>query len=143
MNTLALVACVARKLDRPAPAKELYTSPWFRLARAYVEAQGWPWRILSAEWGLLDPERWTEPYDLTLATMSRERRQGWAQWVLQSPDLYAPGWNQERRTVILAGRLYRADIESVLRQERGHTVETPLAGLGIGQQLKWFKEHTK
>ena len=40
----------------PAKAKDLYTSDWFRKARAYVEHRGGPWFILSAEHGLVDPE---------------------------------------------------------------------------------------
>src|SRR3546814_1566107 len=44
-----LVACVAAKLDRPAPARDLYASPWFQKARAYVERQGGAWFILRSE----------------------------------------------------------------------------------------------
>src|SRR3546814_861850 len=51
-----LVACVAAKLDRPAPARDLYASPWFQKARAYVERQGGAWFILSAKHGLTAPE---------------------------------------------------------------------------------------
>ena len=39
-NRIYLVACVKGKLPRPAPAKDLYTSPWFRKARQYVEQSG-------------------------------------------------------------------------------------------------------
>ena len=51
-----LVACVAAKLDRPAPARDLYTSPWFQKARAYVERQGGQWFVLSAKHGLIAPD---------------------------------------------------------------------------------------
>jgi hypothetical protein len=34
---VALVACVKTKADHPVPAKDLYVSPWFRMARAYAE----------------------------------------------------------------------------------------------------------
>ena len=39
-NRIYLVACVKRKLPRPAPARDLYTSDWFRKARQYVEQSG-------------------------------------------------------------------------------------------------------
>lgn len=61
-----LVACVAAKLDRPAPARDLYASPWFQKARAYVERQGGAWFILSAKHGLIAPETVIAPYDETL-----------------------------------------------------------------------------
>lgn len=71
-----LVACVAAKLDRPAPARDLYASPWFQKARAYVERQGGAWFILSAKHGLTAPETVIAPYDETLGAMQAgERRQ--------------------------------------------------------------------
>ena len=39
--------------------------------------------------------------------------------------------------VVLADRLYRAFIESELR-ERGVDVQVPLAGMRIGEQMSWF-----
>lgn len=50
---LHLVACVKAKATSPSQAANLYRSPWFRKARAYVEAQGAPWYILSALHGLV------------------------------------------------------------------------------------------
>src|SRR5262249_3487912 len=38
-----LVSCAATKLDHPAPAADLYTSPLFIKARSYAEASGHPW----------------------------------------------------------------------------------------------------
>ena len=58
---LCLVSCVKSKLPRPAPAKELYTSDLFRKERAVVEAEGWPWFILSAQYGLVHPGTEIEP----------------------------------------------------------------------------------
>jgi Family of unknown function (DUF6884) len=53
---VCLISCVAKKGPSPAPAKELYQSPWFILARRYVKAKGAPWFILSAKYGLVDPD---------------------------------------------------------------------------------------
>lgn len=137
MNTIALVACAAKKQLQPAPARKLYISPWFRFARAYVESQGWPWFILSAMHGLLEPEKRIRPYNATLSGYIPEIRQLWAtQVVVDIENLYRPC-----RIVILAGKRYREHLAPAL-VERSYTVETPLAGLGIGQQMKWLKEHT-
>ena len=35
--TVYLVSCVGQKRSNPSPAKDLYTSTWFRKARMYVE----------------------------------------------------------------------------------------------------------
>ena len=45
------------KRESRAPAAELYTSTWFKLARRYVEQTGSPWFILSAKYGLTDPRK--------------------------------------------------------------------------------------
>src|SRR5687767_6111885 len=75
---VALVSCVKSKLDRTAPAKDLYTSPLFRALRNYAERHSDRWYILSAEHGLLDPERVIEPYERTVNSMSMLARQEWA-----------------------------------------------------------------
>lgn len=63
-----LVACVAQKADRPCRAAELYRSDWFRRARAYVEAEGGRWFILSAKHSLLRPSKRIAPYETSLYT---------------------------------------------------------------------------
>ncbi len=83
-SPIHLVACVAGKLDHPAPARELYTSPWFQKARAYVERQGGQWFILSAKHGLIGPEEVIEPYDETLARMSAAARRLWGARVIEA-----------------------------------------------------------
>ncbi len=61
-----LVGCVATKAPAPAPAKDLYRSQLFTRRRAYAEASGKPWFILSALHGLVQPDEVTEPYDLNM-----------------------------------------------------------------------------
>lgn len=138
MNTVALVACAAKKQPQPAPARELYVSPWFRFARAYVEAQGWPWFILSARHGLLNPSQVIEPYNLTLSRLSPKLRLLWALDV--GCRIQKLPWPE--RIVILAGERYREHLVPELRDRR-YIVEVPMTGLGIGQQMKWLKEHTQ
>ena len=84
---LCLVSCVSVKQPCAAPAAELYVSPWFRKARACVEAIGCPWYILSAKYGLVDPHSTIDPYNLTLKTMPVNRRRTWASGVI---DHFAP-----------------------------------------------------
>lgn len=61
MNAIYIVQCVGQKLKRPALARDLYCSDWFRKARAFVESQGAPWFILSAKHVLLCPDEVVEP----------------------------------------------------------------------------------
>jgi hypothetical protein len=141
MRSLTLVACSKQKAPTACAARDLYTSPWFRLARQVAEASG-EWRILSAEHGLLDPAQVVAPYDLTLATMPAAHRGRWGRRVLK--DLFqlldpSRGLSGNgARVVLLAGSLYWGPVALRL-EENGATVETPLAHLGIGQQLRWLK----
>lgn len=100
-------------------------------ARSYVEATGWPWYILSAEYGLLDPDTVVRPYEKTLNTMPVAERKTWAERVLQS---LGPKLEGIDRVVILAGQRYRDFLVPALRA-RDIQVDVPMEGLRIGEQL--------
>src|SRR4051794_13170880 len=80
---IGLVACGKTKLPVAALAQDLYQGALFKKASAYCERTYDRWFILSAKYGLLDPDRVIEPYDRTLKTMTREERVGWAAKVLE------------------------------------------------------------
>ena len=129
-----LVSCVGQKRSRAAPAKELYTSPWFRKARTYVEMAGGRWFVLSAKHGLIHPDQVVEPYNLTLNDMRVTERHRWAARVLTQLEPHLAGVNAVE---FLAGQRYREFLEPALRQ-RGLAVSVPMEGLKIGEQLSWL-----
>lgn len=139
MPTLALVACAAQKAPAATRAADLYVSTWFRLARAYVERRRWPWRILSAMHGLLDPAQIVAPYDATLIRQGAAGRRQWAAGVFAGVVALAP---PTTRIVILAGEAYRRDLVPLLL-ERRYVVDVPMVGLGIGEQLAWLSQRTR
>ena len=118
------------------PACDLYQSAWFKKARRYAEQRGDAYFILSAKHGLLRPDAVIDPYERTLVDMTRRERIYWANWVLLELALAS----EPCHVVVLAGRLYREFVvDGLLRG--GYTVEVPMEGLGIGQQLRWLDEH--
>ncbi len=131
---LFLVSCVKTKLSRPAKAKELYVSDWFRKARAYLEREGGAWRILSAEYGLVDPEDVIQPYEKTLITMRAAERRTWAGNVL---DALEPCLADADTVVFLASERYREFLEPSLRS-RSIGLDVPMRGLSQGRQLAWL-----
>jgi hypothetical protein len=135
-RTLALVSCVSQKRSTPSPARELYVSDWFMKARAYVEARQLPWQILSAEYGLLDPDTVVAPYERTLNKMGVEARRDWTERVFTA---LAPRLTGSRRVLVLAGDRYRVFLVPRI-QALGVEVEIPMVGLRIGEQLRWFNE---
>lgn len=73
---LFVVACGRSKADHPAPARDLYTGAHFTYVLDGVEQEAVRTqralgvdvavRILSARWGLLDPDTMLAPYDTTV-----------------------------------------------------------------------------
>lgn len=135
-RNIALVACVSRKHSRPLPARDLYISDWFRKASAYAMRVTDEWYILSAKHGLVAPDTIIEPYDETLNRMPAATRRAWAKRVLKDLDqILQPG----DRVVILAGERYRKDLIDPI-QQMGCSIEIPMQGLKIGEQLRWLKQ---
>jgi hypothetical protein len=134
VETLCLVSCVGAKRTRPALAKDIYQSDWFVKARAYAESFGSCWFILSAKYGLVGPDEVIEPYDMTLNTMGVAERRNWSRQVEQQMDERMPNAD---RIVVLAGQRYREFLVEYLAR-RARTVDVPMAGLRIGEQLSWL-----
>ena len=133
---VALVACVGKKNRRPLPAQDLYTSDWFRKASAYAAREADEWYILSAKYGLASPETVLEPYDETLNRMPASARRAWAERVMDNLTQQLESGDE---VIVLAGQRYRADLLDPLRQ-MGCTVQIPMQGLRIGEQLAWLNK---
>ena len=131
------MSCVGRKQVIAAPAKDLYRSNWFVKARAYAEAVSSQWFILSAKHGLVQPDEVILPYEQTLNTMTISDRRNWAHRVQRQMD---PRMLNAALIIVLAGSRYREFLMDYLRH-RALTVEVPMAGLRIGDQLKWLGSH--
>jgi len=128
MKPLYLIACSAAKLDRNAPAAQLYQGQAFKLAMAAAERAGADVIILSALHGALFPDLTIDPYNLTLSAMTAQQRRQWAANVRHALSEY-----NGREIVVLAGKHYAAAVDTF------PNVSRPLAGQGIGQQLHTLK----
>lgn len=133
---IVLVTCVKTKMDRPAPAKDLYTSSLFRKQRTYAERRGAPWFILSAEHALVAPDEWLAPYERYLPDMSRSFRSAWSTWVAARLEVLA-GPLAGKTVEIHAGSTYHNAVRPEL-EALGATVLDPLKGLSMGQRLSWY-----
>ena len=134
---VGLVGCVKSKLTHASPAADLYTSLLFRGRRAYVERSCERWLVLSALHGAVRPDVVLEPYDVTLNDASRTERRAWASRVLGQLESEL-GSLRGLTVEIHAGANYTdwGLVEGL--RERGATVEQPLAGLSLGQQLAFY-----
>ena len=136
-DRVGLVGCVKRKLGHAAPAAELHVSPLFVGRRSFVECSCGRWLVLSALHGVVRPETVLEPYDVTLNNASRAERRLWAAKVLRQLDEEL-GSCAGLIFEIHAGANYTDfGLVSGLRS-RGATIEQPVAGLRMGEQLAFY-----
>jgi hypothetical protein len=128
---IGLISCTKAKLNRPAPARELYSaSDLFRKEAAYCDANLDGWFVLSAKYGLVEPDRMLEPYDVTLKTMPISERRRWGTRVAE--QLHQLG------DVALEAHAGADYVRPLL--EAGVVLGNPLRGLSIGKRLSWYKK---
>jgi hypothetical protein len=136
---IGLVGCVKEKASGPRAAKDLYVSTLFAGRRGFVQRTCGEWWILSAEHGLVHPDEVIAPYDVTLKDAGRAERREWSARVLRAIDeRVRPAADDIFE--IHAGAEYRDFGLVVGRRIRGCVVENPTEGLGIGQQLQFYKQ---
>lgn len=135
---LLLLGCVKGKRSAASPAKDLYVSALWEKRRQYAESSGQPWRILSAEHGLVCPDQVLEPYDRHLASQSFEYRQKWSHQVARSvlAELEQLGLDTVE---FHASRAYTEEVRRTL-QHAGIVVHWPFEGLRQGEHQSWYLE---
>lgn len=140
-DVLVIVPCSARKIwDKepqrgPTPAKNAYTGPLFRLARRFAEIHNYPWIILSAKYGFIEPDYIIpENYNVTFndlktnpVTVDVLRRQ------VEEKKLH-----RYKKIIVLGGKHY---VDAVRKAFQGYDVdiEAPLEGLPVGEMLRKLK----
>ena len=134
MSLVGLISCVKTKKDYASEAKNLYNSQLFLSSKKYAEQRLDKYYILSAKYGLLNPEQIICPYEETLNEKSKNERLAWSKRVFK--DLMAQ-INKDDKIIFLAGEVYREFLESFLLT-KGINCQTPLNKYSIGKQLQWY-----
>ena len=143
---IVLIACVSKKLDKTAMAKDLYISQLFKSSLGYAKKQK-PDKIfiLSALHHLLKLDDVIEPYNVTLSNIPKNKRKAglkilssvekvaWGNKVIDLLSMETDLLNDE--FIILAGQEY---IKPLLN--RISKLTNPLEGLKQGQRVKYLNE---
>ena len=137
-SSIILISCVKSKLPHKAAARDLYTSPRFRMSRDIADGNGSRWYVLSSLYGLLGPQDVVETYDYTLNELDIATRRVWAQKVFDALIRAEPNL---RRVTMFAGKRYREFLAPKLNA-LGVEVHVPMEHLRQGEQLAWLAERT-
>jgi hypothetical protein len=148
---VALVGCGKTKLDHPAPARRLYVGNLFTMTRDHVEARLCAgeidaWYVLSARHGILTPDQVVDPYDATMQGMNQDALRIWVNRVDGAFRCGNPGygkWGTKGGRLVVDIYAGAAYTDPLLACWRGISweINTPLAGLQMGERLGWLKDH--
>lgn len=134
MKKVVLISCVKEKLRTAAKAKDLYISDLFKKSYRYAQIlKPDDIFILSAKYGLLDPEQIIGPYNETLNTKSSAEIKEWSKKVIAALEEKINLGKSE--IIILAGSRYYKYLLPYIRNYK-----LPLGTLPFGSRLSFLKK---
>lgn len=131
---IALIGCGKSKKDGCHRAQDIYISQRFRLGFQYASEHFDRVFILSGKHGLLEPSRRIRKYDVSLNRMPLSERGAWANKVAKRLKRTIP---DDAEIHFFCGKRYSEFLLELLSEQKCFT---PLKGLGLGQQLQWYKK---
>jgi uncharacterized HhH-GPD family protein len=99
------------------------------------------WFVLSAKYGLLDPETVIDTYDVTLTKASEQAKREWSEGVLSALEVEL-GELRGLEFECHAGAAYLDHGVVAGLRARGASVERPTDGLPLGRQLSFYASGT-
>jgi hypothetical protein len=136
MSRIILIGCGKQKRATACEAKDLYIGKLFKARREFAERSGRAWLIVSALHGLIVPERVIDPYDKTMPTQ-RHAVERWAE-TFKRQFCSTVGVGHQVTLEVHAGVDYVAPIRLALWSCPAITIEHPVFGMGIGEQIKFY-----
>jgi hypothetical protein len=134
---VGLISCSKLKLDVRCEASILYSkSNLFKKASNYAEKNYDKWYILSAKYNLIKPDEMIDTYDLSLNNMNKRERMDWASTTF---NMILMEIDSRTQVYFHCGEVYREYLIELL-EKSGYEYYVPLQGLGIGQQLQFYKD---
>ena len=136
MARIVLLSCTKSKLDKPAPAQELYSaSPMFQKTLEYgKKLKPDKMYILSAKHHLVPLTKELAPYDKTLKEMPKDEKEKWGEETVK--QMKSAGINPEKdKFIFLTGNEYMKPLAKYIPEDN---MEKPMDGKRFGQLLKWL-----
>jgi len=134
---VGLVTCGDSKVEQAVPARDLYKGSGFKCAARWAKDNCTQWFILSAEHGLLPPDKVIEPYDTYLPKLSKVEQRAWAEKVRkQLAEIKLP-------LVYLGGKDY---LEILNAGQSKLPIIDLFKAIGVsnrGKRASWLKQNPK
>ena len=141
MSRIVLLSCTKSKLDKKAPAYQLYSpSPMFQKTLEYGKSlKPDKMYILSAKHFLVPLNKVLAPYDKTLKEMPKDEKNAWGEKVIS--QMKASGINIEKdKFIFLTGSEY---MKPLLQYIPEGNIEKPMEGRRMGERLQWLNSQIK
>lgn len=142
MKKLVIIPCGGRKIWDSHPnagvqqASDSYTGGYFKSNKAYAEAQGCDWLILSAKYGLIEPGFIiSENYNVTF----KDKRTNPVKLDDVRKQVREKGLTRYNEIVVLGGKEYINMVRQAFAGE-GIKIDAPFAGQPMGIQMSKIKE---
>jgi hypothetical protein len=133
---IGLVACSSQKLDRPAVARKLYSSPLFQKSIAYAESRCMSVYVLSAAHGLVGLDDFVTPYDHRLGRKAER-----SQWGQRTASALRARHLPHEDLLVLAGEDYAQPLrDALLVSGWSGSMCEPLAGKQVGERLAFLND---
>lgn len=136
MSNICLVSDTKSQLAMPALAENMFRSALFNRAKAYAKQNAHAWYILSAHYGLVAPDTLIRPYMMMIDDLPSAERFQIATQIMSA--LIRHPLTKYDNVIVLAKSTYREVLAPVFKG-RNITVEYPLEGKSVVQQLRWLE----
>ncbi len=147
-NRFVIIGCGKDKLntEHSVTPDKLYTSKLFQLRLTYAKERNLAWAVCSANYGFIFPFESVTPYEVKISDLDRLNRlllkTQAAHWLASRFHIavFASEIPFDPKKITIefhAGQDYYNEFVPMLKG-LGFNVETPVAGLSIGHQLKLY-----
>ncbi|MHA1340264.1 MAG: DUF6884 domain-containing protein [Promethearchaeota archaeon] len=110
-KVLIIVSCTKKKLDRPAPAIELYQGDIFKKTKKWVEINNFHQIIISARYGIVEPHEIIKPYDKRLS--NKKEAEKLQRKIIPKLRKILPNY---KLVVLILGNIYLEAIKPIFKE---------------------------
>lgn len=134
---VGLVGCGKSKRTTLSLARDLYTGGFTKIGIEWISRNCERWYILSAHYGLLDPDHVIDPYEKKITDLTDTERAEWKDRVGEGLAA-VPGAGRGVKFLVLAGLEYLASLSIPTNCQ---VMPVFPGGMPMGRRMQWLKKN--